>query len=228
MNPTKYFTKSILIEFNNAAIREKRNRSICDDYIERLPDKAIFPIIYYFHHTKDEIRVQIMTYPNGDTVFLDMSTERYDLLPTTKSDRSGNIVILSDEEIRENFPYNGREWTEKVIRSPYRNQKKFRNDVLSAYNYECAVCDEKEPSILRAAHIVPVVKGGIDDISNGICLCTNHEIAFDRGILQIDENGNIKSNNTIKLTRKKIKYPNNNNRPSPDFLRLKLDMYNDK
>lgn len=109
MNPTKYFTKSILIEFNNASIREKRNRSIYHDYLESLPDNTIFPIIHYFHHTKNEIRVQIMTTSNGDIVSLDMSTDRYDLLPTTKLDKNGNIVVLSDEETRENFPYNGRE-----------------------------------------------------------------------------------------------------------------------
>lgn len=57
--------------------------------------------------------------------------------------------------------------------------------MLGAYNLECAICNEKALTILRATYIVPVVKGGIDD------------------------NGNIKSNNTIKLTREKIKYTNN-------------------
>ena len=42
----------------------------------------------------------------------------------------------------------------------------------------------KEPSILRAAHIVPVAKGGSDEIENGLCLCTNHEIAFDRCLIK--------------------------------------------
>lgn len=113
------------------------------------------------------------------------------MLPIAKWDKKAQTVIIEDK-IRNKFPYRNREWTEKVVKQPYRKQGKFRKDILKAYHSTCAICGIKEPKILRAAHIVPVAKGGSDEIQNGLCLCTNHEIAFDKGLL------NIKPDRTIE------------------------------
>ena len=48
MNETRYFTKRLLIEYNNAAIREKRNRSIKEEALENLQEGFIFPITFSF------------------------------------------------------------------------------------------------------------------------------------------------------------------------------------
>lgn len=37
MRDIKYFTKQILIEYNNAAIRENRNRTIKEEVLEEMP-----------------------------------------------------------------------------------------------------------------------------------------------------------------------------------------------
>lgn len=59
MKTIKYFTKKILIEYNNAAIREKRNRALKEHFLEKLQDDWIYPIVYQIYHEKNEIRVQI-------------------------------------------------------------------------------------------------------------------------------------------------------------------------
>lgn len=60
----------------------------------------------------------------------------------------------------------------------------------------------------RAAHIVPVAKGGVDDITNGICLCTNHELAFDKGLIKIRPDGKIEvKSSELKEIYDKILFP---------------------
>ena len=154
---------------------------------------------------------------------MDMTNERYFMLPIAKWNEKTQEYIFEDEnEIRKKFPYKNREWTEKVVKQPYRRQGKFRKEILRAYNNTCAV---KEPKILRAAHIVPVAKGGTDEISNGICLCTNHEIAFDNGLLKIRPDGKIEiKSEEFKGVYDTILYPQNKEwYPSLEYLKIKYE-----
>ena len=63
----------------------------------------------------------------------------------------------------------------------------FRQAVVEAYNYKCAVCGLRlrSPDSLswevEAAHIVPHGFFGKDDIWNGLALCRFHHWAFDVG-----------------------------------------------
>ena len=63
----------------------------------------------------------------------------------------------------------------------------FRQAVIEAYDYKCAVCGLKlcSPNSLywevEAAHIVPHSANGKDDIWNGVSLCRLHHWAFDVG-----------------------------------------------
>lgn len=227
MRNIKYFTKQILIEYNNAAIRENRNRAIKEEVLEEMPEHYIFPVISEFYHQKNEMRV-MLSLPEKGTVFIDMSEERYDMLPVAEwNDKRQEYLLEKEEIVRERFPYKSREWTQKVIKKPYRKQGPFRRKVLKAYNNTCVVCEIKEPSILRAAHIVPVAKGGSDEIENGLCLCTNHEIAFDRGLIKIQPNGVVEVlSDKIKGLRSEILYPSDKSLyPSKKYLKMK---YNNK
>ncbi len=97
---------------------------------------------------------------------------------------------------------------------------------MKAYDNTCAVCGIHEPGILRAAHIIPVASGGPDDVRNGICLCTNHEIAFDKGLIKIRSDGKIEvMSSELGRTFDKIMYPKNEeNYPSIEFLQEKYEM----
>lgn len=219
----KYLTKQLLIEFNRAAKREKRNRYFDEHYLENLPE-ANYPVLFIMFHAKDEIRTMVVFDENGTYAFLDMSLERYELIPTAISTADGHQIIESEDDIRKTLPYGGVEWVESKVKKPYRGkQSNFRRKVLTAYSSICAVCEQK--GSLRAAHIKDKANGGSDEIENGICLCANHEIAFDQGTLKITPEGTVYSiirDQTITVTS--IKLPNDNrDYPSKELLQWKYE-----
>lgn len=68
----------------------------------------------------------------------------------------------------------------------------FRENVLKAYEYKCAVCgfDVKlrhQPVALEAAHIKWHQAGGPDTEVNGLALCSLHHKLFDRGVFTLSE-----------------------------------------
>lgn len=66
----------------------------------------------------------------------------------------------------------------------------------------------------------------MDDITNGICLCTNHELAFDKGLIKIRPDGEIEvRSNGLKGIYDKISFPENKqNWPDKEYLREKYNM----
>ncbi len=67
----------------------------------------------------------------------------------------------------------------------------FRQQVLRAYNYECAICGfnmrhDSTSVALEAAHIKWKQHGGPCEISNGLALCAIHHKAFDKGSIGLD------------------------------------------
>lgn len=70
---------------------------------------------------------------------------------------------------------------------------RFRHAVIAAHSEKCCVCGI-DTGLPQAAHIVPVHAGGRDSVSNGLALCPNHHVAFDRGALLIRANGRIEVN----------------------------------
>lgn len=222
MYELRYLTKQLLIEFNNAAIREKRNRCIKESVLDELPD-GYYLIRFLMLHNNDEIRTQVLFDDKGNSAFLDMSINRYETIPILKENDTIE-TLLTETEIRNNMPYNGKEWVEKVYKKPYRDPA-FRNKILEAYNNQCVVCGVNNKKLLRAAHIKDAAKGGSEEICNGLCLCTNHEIAFDRGDLKIKPNGEIvllTEDNSVK--NKYITLPKDeNNHPSKEYLKWKYE-----
>ncbi|MDR6417577.1 HNH endonuclease [Pseudarthrobacter sulfonivorans] len=66
------------------------------------------------------------------------------------------------------------------------NQVRFAFDVYKRYGAECAVCGLNVKGLLQAAHLLSKKLGGSDDARNGLPLCANHHLAFDRGYWCID------------------------------------------
>lgn len=69
-------------------------------------------------------------------------------------------------------------------------QSFFRHSVLSSYAYSCSFCGLEIREMLVASHIIPWTTS-VDrraDPRNGICLCSFHDRAFDRGILGVSSN----------------------------------------
>lgn len=218
----KFLSKGLLREANKAAHREKRSRCIHPEIVNNLPLNFVYYVVGMFYHRKNEVRLQILMDEEGNTELLDMSVTRYMSLPTIKFFGDGKFKVEFPER-----PYlNGREWQETEIKKPIRQQNKFRDEVLLKYGSTCSLCSIEEQSLLRAAHILGVTEGGQDSINNGICLCVNHEIAFDRGIIKVLPNYEVIAPEGIGVEVNKLKLPTNKEDfPLPEFLKEKLKVF---
>ena len=76
-----YFTKQSLIEANNDAILNKRNRSLNNDFITSLDDDTKFPVVFSMDHNEQEVRLELMVAPTKK-VWLDVSYETFNDLPS--------------------------------------------------------------------------------------------------------------------------------------------------
>jgi len=84
--------------------------------------------------------------------------------------------------------------TRMVHRLP--RDPRFRNEVIKAYSYRCAVCGydtrlSNDVLGLEAAHILWHAKGGPDEVPNGLALCAIHHAALDRGGISLDDDLNL-------------------------------------
>lgn len=70
------------------------------------------------------------------------------------------------------------------------NQSVFREKVLSNYEYKCALTGIDIKPLLVASHIIPWSKNKEERLnpSNGICLSTLYDTAFDKGYIGFDRN----------------------------------------
>ena len=75
-----YFDKQSLIEANNDAILEQRNRSLDPDAIALLDDDMRFPVVWSMDHNDVEVRCKLMLTPT-DEAWLDVSYETFNALP---------------------------------------------------------------------------------------------------------------------------------------------------
>lgn len=217
----KFFSKPLLKEANEAAHREKRSRRINPLTIDLFPLDFIYRVDSFIYHRKNELRLIVIIDESGKSELLDVSVTRYNSLPTIRYYEDGSYDLELSER-----PYpNGREWQESEVKRPVRKQQQFRNKVLMAYNDCCSLCDLKETTLLRAAHILDVIKGGPDTLDNGIALCVNHEIAFDKGIIRINPDYSVVCPNDLGVSVNRLKLPiNKNHYPSPEFLERKLEL----
>jgi len=84
------------------------------------------------------------------------------------------------------------------------NQAKFRLNLFKKYGSKCAICNIRNKYLLDAAHIIPVEKNGTDDWRNGLLLCKNHHVAFDRGLFKIKTNYLIEQTTKTSLDELQI------------------------
>ena len=126
--------------------------------------------------------------------------------------------------------------SEKTLVRKAKRDPKFREKVLHAYGYSCAVCGfnlcvKTSPVGLEAAHIKWHQHGGPDTEDNGLALCATHHKLLDSGALTLSEDYRIilsdwiydpdRENSFIREYQKReIKLPRNNRHsPSMDYIR---------
>jgi hypothetical protein len=101
-------------------------------------------------------------------------------LSTPLLGEEANSTLLSTDKLRAQYTCN------QIARD-----SRFRKRVLERCGNKCVVCGTAIPCILQAAHIVAVRDDGSDDPRNGVCMCANHHLMFDKGLFEI-EKGKIK------------------------------------
>lgn len=67
-----------------------------------------------------------------------------------------------------------------------RGQNKFRQELLEAYNFKCAITGTSVIEILEAAHIYPYKGGNTNNVTNGILLRADIHTLFDLGLISIN------------------------------------------
>lgn len=78
----------------------------------------------------------------------------------------------------------GRSIVERRVRLAYRVWD-FSHRVRRAYDHRCAICGVSL-GLVEGAHIIPVAwPGSTDETTNGLALCRNHHVAYDRGLISI-------------------------------------------
>ncbi len=80
------------------------------------------------------------------------------------------------------------------------NQNFFREMILASYRNRCAICSLPEINLLVASHIIPwAVNVSLRmNPQNGICMCSLHDKAFDRGLIAISDNHRLLISTAIK------------------------------
>jgi len=135
---------------------------------------------------------------------LDIPNEQKNILPI-KSFEVEKVVKKLNETPRpiNYFPFDEKKKTGIITREVSIRNRGFRQAVIEAYEYKCAVCGMKinSPNKLiwevEAAHIVPHSSKGKDDILNGLSLCRLHHWAFDVGWFTLLDDYTINISPTI-------------------------------
>lgn len=79
------------------------------------------------------------------------------------------------------------------------HQRPLRAAVLRAYRTACSVCSFRHSDLLDAAHIQEDSAGGRPVVTNGLALCKMHHAAYDRKILGITPDYEVRINEDVLL-----------------------------
>jgi putative restriction endonuclease len=90
-----------------------------------------------------------------------------------------------------------RRYAKKLVRTRL-HQPVFRARVMHAYRSTCAICELKHSDLLDAAHIIPdSAELGFADVTNGLSLCKLHHAAYDRNLLGITSEYQVRINQNL-------------------------------
>lgn len=125
------------------------------------------------------------------------------LMRATKENQTAPVIevptqIETDIAIND---YTGE--TKEVVIHQRIKQNFFRRAVLSSYRGRCCISGVSESKLLIASHIVPWSqdKNSRLNPSNGLCLSSLHDRAFDCGLISIDSNYCILVSDTLKRSK---------------------------
>ncbi len=89
--------------------------------------------------------------------------------PKTQYRESQTVIKVKTEEIKQREKFNHGTRLERMEQNGGAHTNKEWQDLCKKYGYACLCCGERKP--LTEDHIIPVVLGGSDDITNIQPLC---------------------------------------------------------
>ncbi|MBS0055197.1 HNH endonuclease [Yersinia sp. Marseille-Q3913] len=115
------------------------------------------------------------------------------------------VTQLFDSGVKD---FSGKEKT-TIIKARV-GQQLFRKNVLHVYQNRCCITELEEPALLVASHIRPWSHGAEHRLnpSNGLCLSSLHDRAFDQGLITFNEHFEMVLSTQIKKLRSTISEEN--------------------
>lgn len=164
----RYSYKELIIDVDGATSNTKYNNVFANPkefYYELTDDKELFD------HLEDSL----------DLILFKLNF-------TDGSNLSVKDLVTSNSFSAPFAPGNIDDGRKKIAReiTIRQGQQKFRNDVLKAYNYTCAISDSEIQPVLEAAHILPYKGKETNHIQNGILLRADLHTLFDMHLISID------------------------------------------
>jgi HNH endonuclease len=151
--------------------------------------------------------------------------------------RLSDIDVLHETagEIPEYAPKDEAEGRRKILQSVAvrQGQAKFREKLLDAYDYRCAITGTPIPVTLQAAHIVPYNGPETNSVQNGLLLRADIHNLFDLGLIQVDPDtlqvlvsDELLSTSFRKLNGRKLrKTKSQSQKPSRQALALRRQLF---
>lgn len=125
-------------------------------------------------------------------------------LPTKSYEVQKIVKKLKEAPRPKNYdPFDKEKKVVNVTKEITLRLRGFRQAIIEAYDFKCAVCGMKlnSPNKLlwevEAAHIVPHSYKGRDDIWNGLALCHLHHWAFDVGWFTLENDFTIRVSSQV-------------------------------
>lgn len=158
---------------------------------------------------------------------------------TVAADHQYEVDWESAESMVQDDASNRRAYITSTVRQRL-HQRGFREKVIAAYQSQCAFCKLKHIELLDASHIVPDEEEGPPTVDNGLALCKIHHTAFDRYLLGVTPDYEIKVREDIlnehdgpmlrhglqELHNEKIILPNSKDaRPNQEYLEWRYERF---
>jgi putative restriction endonuclease len=143
-------------------------------------------------------RIQTVTAETSRDLDVDWTTPRTDPVPTLLEmlglGRHDRPPIPIEEIAPEYTEIRRRELARQRRSAAAQGPQsaRFRRRVRDAYGSACIICGLRLPRFwddgkagVDAVHLLPESEFGVDQLSNGVCLCKLHRWAFDEGLVEI-------------------------------------------
>ncbi|MHB8905286.1 MAG: HNH endonuclease [Melioribacteraceae bacterium] len=128
-----------------------------------------------------------------------------EILPVKSIEVQKIVNKIYSQKRPENYtPFEKNKKIIKVTLETKLRTRGFRQAIIEAYEFKCALCGLKihSPSKsqweVEAAHIVPHCFSGKDDLWNGLALCHLHHWALDVGWFAVDDNYKVIASEKIR------------------------------